>query len=150
MAKYKADILELRKQGLSYLQIVDRLGCTRGTVAYHCGVGQKLKAQRRAIRGKQTRRRCERVRRQYVSDFIERYKRMCGCKDCGINNPIVLECDHVRGKLYNINQLRNWATDLVIIKEELRKCDVVCANCHRLRTHNRRITCEESGDQKGS
>lgn len=39
----KNDILKLRDEGLSYNQIRDRLGCSKGTIAYHCGAGQKKK-----------------------------------------------------------------------------------------------------------
>ena len=37
------EILRLKAQGLSYNQIRDRLGCSKGTISYHCGVGQKAK-----------------------------------------------------------------------------------------------------------
>lgn len=36
MSKYKQDIIRLRKQGKSYRQIEDELGCSKGTVAYNC------------------------------------------------------------------------------------------------------------------
>lgn len=36
-------ILKLREQGKSYKQIKDKLGCSKGTISYHCGKGQKLK-----------------------------------------------------------------------------------------------------------
>jgi len=39
----KDDILKLRGEGLSYRQIEYRLGCSKGTIAYHCGAGQKAK-----------------------------------------------------------------------------------------------------------
>ena len=37
----KEQILELRSQGKSYNEICQLLGCSKGTVAYHCGDGQK-------------------------------------------------------------------------------------------------------------
>lgn len=40
-------ILELREQGLSYNQIVDKLGCSKGTVSFHLGEGQKEKTRKR-------------------------------------------------------------------------------------------------------
>jgi len=40
-------ILALRAKGWSYNRITAELGCSKGTVAYHCGKGQKAKAQRR-------------------------------------------------------------------------------------------------------
>lgn len=36
MSKYKKDIIRLRKNGKSYREIENELGCSRGTVAYHC------------------------------------------------------------------------------------------------------------------
>lgn len=46
----KEKILKLRGEGLSYKQIVRELGCSIGTVAYHCGENQKIKAQQRKNR----------------------------------------------------------------------------------------------------
>lgn len=39
----KEDILRLREMGLSYRKIEKRLGCSKGTISYHCGEGQKDK-----------------------------------------------------------------------------------------------------------
>ncbi len=41
----KDQILELRAKGYTYNQIVAELGCSKGTVAYHCGAGQKEKSR---------------------------------------------------------------------------------------------------------
>ena len=43
----KEEILKLREEGKTYKQICDELGCSKGTVAYHCGVGQKEKTRTR-------------------------------------------------------------------------------------------------------
>lgn len=43
----KEKILELRNQGLSYNQIAKQLGCSKGTVSYHLGEGQKTKTATR-------------------------------------------------------------------------------------------------------
>jgi hypothetical protein len=59
------------------------------------------------------------------------------CIDCGQNDPVVLEFDHLRDKAFNIGAAlsrRNWQT----ILDEMAKCEVVCANCHRRRTALRR------------
>ena len=40
----KDKILELRSRGHSYNQIVKKLGCSKGTVSYYCGAGQKKKS----------------------------------------------------------------------------------------------------------
>ena len=56
------------------------------------------------------------------------------CKDCGETDPIVLELDHRDGveKISEVSKLmdRNWN----VIQQEIDKCDVRCANCHRRRT----------------
>ncbi len=44
---HKDNILLLKSKGYSYSQIVKELGCSLGTVAYHCGKGQKQKSQNR-------------------------------------------------------------------------------------------------------
>lgn len=62
------------------------------------------------------------------------------CVDCGENDPIVLEFDHVRGvktsEVYNLAVKRGWAWKRVLT--EIAKCEVRCANCHRRVTHQRR------------
>ncbi len=59
------------------------------------------------------------------------------CLDCGETDPVVLEFDHLRDKVFSIGQdlsRRNWQS----ILSEIEKCEVVCANCHRRRTAQRR------------
>lgn len=57
------------------------------------------------------------------------------CKACGNSDPEVLEFDHREQseKNHNISEMLrdySWST----ILEEIKKCDVLCANCHRKRT----------------
>ena len=68
---------------------------------------------------------------RYVFDYLSRNP----CVDCGESDPIVLELDHVRGdKLSAVSTLvRNgFSTDS--IDEEILKCEVRCANCHKRAT----------------
>jgi hypothetical protein len=67
---------------------------------------------------------------------IDHFKRV-SCADCGNTFPTVcMDFDHVRGKkLYNIANMKSSAWEL--IEAEIKKCDVICSNCHRIRTHNR-------------
>ncbi len=61
------------------------------------------------------------------------------CVDCGETDPVVLEFDHLRDKLFDIGQklaVRSWTSVLA----EIEKCEVVCVNCHRRRTARRRGT----------
>lgn len=62
-----------------------------------------------------------------------------GCMDCGYNaHPAALEFDHVSGtKLFNIGE-QVGKRSREKLWEEIAKCDVVCANCHNIRTAIRR------------
>jgi hypothetical protein len=58
------------------------------------------------------------------------------CIDCGEQDPVVLEFDHLRDKSFAIGQAltrKSWQSI-----DEIEKCEVVCANCHRRRTAERR------------
>jgi ATP-dependent Lon protease len=59
------------------------------------------------------------------------------CMDCkNIFPTICMDFDHVRGKkLYNIANMKSQSWELV--EAEIKKCDVICSNCHRIRTHER-------------
>ena len=50
-----------------------------------------------------------------------------------------MDFDHVRGrKQANVAELINTLSKKRI-DEEISKCEIVCSNCHRIRTHDRRI-----------
>lgn len=71
-------------------------------------------------------------------DFILDYLKNHPCVDCGNNNPIVLDFDHVTNtKLKNISRMKIESFSLEKIKEEIAKCEVRCSNCHRIITHDR-------------
>lgn len=61
------------------------------------------------------------------------------CKDCMKEYPPhVLDFDHVikGSKKFNISQYNRKANKSTLINE-INKCEIVCSNCHRVRTHNR-------------
>ena len=69
---------------------------------------------------------------------VNKFKEERACADCGSFFPYyVMQFDHVRGKkvahvatlVMNNARFKVW--------EEIKKCDVVCANCHCVRTHKR-------------
>lgn len=59
------------------------------------------------------------------------------CTDCGVRYPpYVMDFDHVRGvKIIDLSNVRRAKWSFAKIQEEIDKCEVVCANCHRIRTH---------------
>jgi hypothetical protein len=60
------------------------------------------------------------------------------CVDCGNNDIRCLEFDHVRGKKSaNISQMLGHAVTWSVIEAEIVKCEVRCANCHRIKTLER-------------
>jgi len=50
----KDKIIQLHNEGKSYREIQKILGCSRGTVSYHCGLGQKEKMKNRLRSYKKT------------------------------------------------------------------------------------------------
>ena len=72
-------------------------------------------------------------RTTYLIDYFEAHPGV----ECGEDDPVVLEFDHLRDKSFSIGTklaTRNWQS----ILDEIEKCEVVCANCHRRRTARRR------------
>ena len=60
------------------------------------------------------------------------------CADCGrAFPPEVMDFDHLSHKKGEISSLM-YTHGTNILLTELAKCEVVCANCHRIRTANRR------------
>ena len=71
--------------------------------------------------------------------MLGQIKEKSGCVDCGNLYPwYVLDFDHVHGKkVANIGQMLNYFSVEDILKE-VAKCEVVCSNCHRIRTYKRK------------
>lgn len=66
------------------------------------------------------------------------------CVDCGEDDIVVLEFDHINPstKTKEIANIIAEASTVDVLAEEIKKCEVRCANCHRRKTardHNWRI-----------
>ena len=124
----KEQILKLKSEGKSYRQIQKILGCSKGTIAYHLGDGQKQKTVKRTNISKAKKRR-----------EVWEIKEQSGCIDCGEKYPhYMLHFDHKpefekNGSVSEIYSRYGREKGL----EEMAKCDIVCANCHAIRTYNR-------------
>ena len=60
------------------------------------------------------------------------------CVDCGESNLVVLDFDHLRDKRWSITYMVSagflWST----IETEIARCQVLCSNCHRIKTARER------------
>lgn len=66
------------------------------------------------------------------------YLRKNPCVDCGESDTLVLEPDHIGSdKKFNVSYIVGRGLSLQTLKDELAKCEIVCANCHRRRTIKR-------------
>lgn len=78
--------------------------------------------------------------RRYTEDL----KGRTPCMDCGVQYPpYVMDFDHRPGetKKYNVSHTAQFSS-MVALLEEVEKCDIVCANCHRIRTWHRQTNME--------
>lgn len=81
------------------------------------------------------------IRAKNVRLFLAEYKLEKKCLDCGYDkHHSALDFDHVKGdKDLNVC----FAKSITQAKKEIEKCEVVCSNCHRIRTYNRLYPCKE-------
>jgi len=69
--------------------------------------------------------------------YLSEVKADTPCSDCKKHyHYAVMDFDHVRGvKKTDLARAKTWRQ----VFEEIPKCEIVCSNCHRLRTFTRRI-----------
>ena len=79
----------------------------------------------------------ERTRK--IKVFLAQYKIEKGCVDCGYKkHHSALDFDHVKGKkVLNVC----FSKSIIQAKKEIEKCEVVCSNCHRIRSWKRLYPC---------
>lgn len=95
---------------------------------------EKVKEYRR--QGYEDRGRKKWRRRLY---WIYKYKTSKGCVSCGYNQDgVALDFDHLKEdeKLFSVGT-RIPSMDLKKLFTEIRKCQILCANCHRIKTYRR-------------
>lgn len=120
-----------------------------------CGIERPLgmfylstEARMSAKRGSKIRLRCRICTRELLvarrkprQDYIDAIKAERGCGDCGLklpDHPEVFDFDH-------LDQSKKSATVSSFLTKgtwedldaEIAKCELICANCHRIRTRSR-------------
>ena len=71
---------------------------------------------------------------QQIQDYVWSYLSEHPCVDCNESDIVVLEFDHQTDKSYSINEIIKGRSSLTRVKQEIVKCSVRCANCHRRKT----------------
>ena len=66
--------------------------------------------------------------------WLRQYKQKCTCTRCGENYPECLDFHHLKDKIAGIAKLAKQAgTTIFDLEEEIKKCIVLCVNCHRIK-----------------
>ena len=124
----KQKIIKMRMAGASYEDIQAELGCDMEKISFYLNKDSKVNVSKA-------------MRDAYMTDqeALQAYKEKMGCIDCAKDFPhYVLEFDHrPEFKKFGVVSriLKKYGPEKAW--EEVAKCDVVCSNCHKLRTHSR-------------
>ncbi len=116
---------KVKSRGLYHVHCKE---CTRLFVKNHYNSNKEYylkKARRRNIE----------VKSQIVN-YLREYFLTHPCIDCGESDITVLEFDHTGSepKFKAVSHLITGGYAFDIIQEEIKKCEVRCANCHRRKT----------------
>ena len=119
-------------------------GCDTITVMYKDIEKQRASWRRYYRRNKSLFRARARAKKKALYIFVANLK-TAPCLDCKRHYPpVVMDFDHVKGeKLARISQLAGDGMKAALIRE-LEKCELVCANCHRIRTQRRAVAVAQS------
>lgn len=69
--------------------------------------------------------------------FVDSVLAVSCCVDCGENDKRCLDFDHrdPKAKRHDISRMVSQGASVERIAIEIEKCDIRCANCHRIRTY---------------
>lgn len=96
-------------------------------------VWEELSSQQRCYRRNKNKWKDEKKkRRKSIKIWFYNYKKKCcSCERCGEEHPAALDFHHMEDKEWNISAMVHRGYSIENIKEEIEKCEVLCANCHR-------------------
>lgn len=95
--------------------------------------GEQLRTGGSTKAARKSRKKADKVKR------IIRELKQGPCKDCNESfPPCAMDFDHVDGKSIQVSEMIRMKSSLDAIQREIAKCELVCSNCHRIRTKNRR------------
>ena len=64
-------------------------------------------------------------------EYLKRCKKFLKCSNCGDDRWYVIDFHHIKDKEFELSYMVRSGFSLKRIKEEMRKCIPLCANCHR-------------------
>ena len=77
--------------------------------------------------------------REKIRNIVNDAKKV-PCKDCGKTYPYyVMEFDHLGNKIAAVGDMAG-SKSIKAVLAEIEKCEAVCANCHKIRTFDRRTS----------
>ena len=126
MCKSELPLEEFNKKGDGLQPLCKTCNRERSRAYYHRNRDSHIK--RVAQRNKD--------QRDIVISYVRTLKESTPCADCGkFYAWCVMDFDHVSGqKESNISTMISNSVGLSKIKKEIEKCEIVCSNCHRIRT----------------
>jgi hypothetical protein len=76
--------------------------------------------------------------KQKIKEHVRKEKESKPCFDCNKFYPYyVMEYDHIENnKILSVSRLSKTGTINQVL-DEIKKCELVCSNCHKFRTWNR-------------
>jgi hypothetical protein len=81
----------------------------------------------------------QRARRAKTAQAVRELKEQSPCMDCGQRFPAcAMDFDHVGVKNFAIATAISKGKAIKAVLAEIKNCELVCANCHRIRTFNRK------------
>ena len=80
---------------------------------------------------KENRRKHIKERKFKIYEEVANFKSINKCKICKESNPVALDFHHLSDKKFEISKVSSSRCSFKHIMNEISKCILLCANCHR-------------------
>src|SRR5580692_8009755 len=78
------------------------------------------------------------ARRKEIRAWFQEYKGTLACSKCGFKHPAAIDFHHISDKTAGVTEVVQRALSKERILEEIKKCEVLCSNCHRILHYDER------------
>lgn len=108
-----------------------------GSLQSYCKECQKLERKEHYGKNKSYFLHRNRKSRARKTKYLIDLRNSTPCADCNKQYPYyIMDFDHIENKIRPVTQMICYSWRL--LKSEIKKCEIVCANCHAARTWKRR------------